>query len=256
MFKVIDLFTVILIIFYLVIPNILYAISKKKDEYYEKHKAYNILNLMRIIFNSITSLFEILNLIILELIIRNKAKNWFINLIVILLFFNEFANLNVFSYCCAIIHNYRKYDNKKSITLAYFSLGLIFGFLNLIFDLFLFSLSIFYCENLISAQEHIEYFEMQSKKLITDLLSCCKVENCKENKLNEMCSICLEKYKIDDIIINLPCKHYYHYDCFINWIKTKYTCPLDNISLEKIINDYKNENNEDYETNNVVVYSM
>jgi len=256
MFKVIDLITIILIIFYLIIPTILYVISKSKDDYYETHKVYYVLNLMRIIFNSITSFFEIINLIILELVLKNKAKEWFMNLIIVFLFFNEFANLNVFSYCCALIHNYRKYEKKKSITLAYFSLGLIFGFLNLLFDLFLFSMTGIFCENLLNEQSQIEFYEKKCKELISDILSCSKIEKCDESKESEECSICLEKYKINDIIIILPCKHFYHYDCFINWIKTKYTCPLDNISLEKIIKDYKNENDEDYETNNVVVYSM
>ena len=256
MLKVIDLLTIILIILYLIIPNILYLISKSKDDYYETHKTYYILNLVRIILNSITSFFEILNLILLELTLRNNAKEWFMNLIIIFLFFNEFANLNVFSYCCALIHNYRKYEKKKPITLAYFSFGLIFGFLNLIFDLFLFSMTGIFCENLMNEQNQNEYYEKKNKKLISDLLSCSQIEQCNENKENEECSICLEKYKIGENIIILPCKHYYHYDCFINWIKTKFTCPLDNISLEKIIKDYKKENSDDYETNNVVIYSM
>ena len=42
--------------------------------------------------------------------------------------------------------------------------------------------------------------------------------------LNE-CSICLEKYTVNDKIINLKCEHKYHKDCIKIWLKKNNTCP-------------------------------
>lgn len=46
------------------------------------------------------------------------------------------------------------------------------------------------------------------------------------NIFNDICSICLEKYNCDDKLIELKCKHYYHYDCIYPWLfKESTKCP-------------------------------
>lgn len=46
-----------------------------------------------------------------------------------------------------------------------------------------------------------------------------------DNLLLDECSICLEKYKINDKIIKLNCNHEYHKNCIVLWIKNNNTCP-------------------------------
>ena len=58
------------------------------------------------------------------------------------------------------------------------------------------------------------------------------------NKLNEenkRCIICLEEYNIGDITIVLPCFHFFHKSCMINWYKRKATCPLCKLDIKSNI---------------------
>ena len=45
-----------------------------------------------------------------------------------------------------------------------------------------------------------------------------------DNLLNE-CSICLDKYVINDKLIELSCTHNFHESCILPWIKDHNTCP-------------------------------
>ena len=40
------------------------------------------------------------------------------------------------------------------------------------------------------------------------------------------CSICLEEFNSEKEIAFLDCKHVYHMDCIIEWIKKEVSCPL------------------------------
>ncbi|KAF7697645.1 E3 ubiquitin-protein ligase RHF1A [Cucumispora dikerogammari] len=42
----------------------------------------------------------------------------------------------------------------------------------------------------------------------------------------ESCSICLQEYKIDDIVGETVCKHKYHKECFIGWAERADFCPI------------------------------
>jgi hypothetical protein len=47
-----------------------------------------------------------------------------------------------------------------------------------------------------------------------------------DKELNDECNICLEKYEINQNIITLPCKHYYHDNCINKWLEEyNYKCP-------------------------------
>lgn len=44
---------------------------------------------------------------------------------------------------------------------------------------------------------------------------------------NELCSICQEKYEQTSNIVILPCKHYFHEECVVQWLKNyHHKCPL------------------------------
>ena len=57
-----------------------------------------------------------------------------------------------------------------------------------------------------------------------------------EHKINaipeEECSICLEKYKDNDNIINLECNHKYHYGCINQWFCKEMTCPNCRVQID------------------------
>ena len=55
------------------------------------------------------------------------------------------------------------------------------------------------------------------------------------NKLNEenkRCIICLSDYERGDTTIVLPCFHFFHKSCFINWYKRKASCPLCKLDIK------------------------
>jgi hypothetical protein len=70
---------------------------------------------------------------------------------------------------------------------------------------------------------------------IKDIINQLPVNTLKDvNKLNEenkRCVICYENFKNNDNIIYLPCFHFFHQNCIINWIKKKPSCPLCKIKI-------------------------
>jgi hypothetical protein len=46
-----------------------------------------------------------------------------------------------------------------------------------------------------------------------------------ENIETDACSICIEDYKVDEKLIQLPCGHVFHGGCIMPWIKEHNTCP-------------------------------
>ena len=52
-----------------------------------------------------------------------------------------------------------------------------------------------------------------------------KVDSDDEDNLLNECSICLENYKKDDMIIILSCDHNFHESCLKGWSKNNNSCP-------------------------------
>lgn len=40
------------------------------------------------------------------------------------------------------------------------------------------------------------------------------------------CGVCLDAFQLGDGAVALPCKHFYHEDCLVPWLKTSGTCPI------------------------------
>ena len=103
--------------------------------------------------------------------------------------------------------------------------------------------------NVINGEEQI--YLNKRKKFISELnefqyKNIKKYSEVKEKK----CSICLQKYKGFDIIKEFPCKHIYHKNCILKWLKESNICPLckydissdiNNIEINQIINDDEEE---------------
>lgn len=45
-------------------------------------------------------------------------------------------------------------------------------------------------------------------------------------KSSRVCAICMEGFKEDELIKQLPCKHIYHRCCIREWTKKSNECPL------------------------------
>eukprot|EP00831_Metopus_contortus_P010016 TRINITY_DN13875_c0_g1_i1.p2 TRINITY_DN13875_c0_g1~~TRINITY_DN13875_c0_g1_i1.p2 ORF type:complete len:131 (-),score=45.79 TRINITY_DN13875_c0_g1_i1:220-612(-) len=43
---------------------------------------------------------------------------------------------------------------------------------------------------------------------------------------SDTCSICLEKFKKNDIVKTIPCAHIFHRRCIDAWLPTNLSCPL------------------------------
>ena len=105
--------------------------------------------------------------------------------------------------------------------------------------------------NVINGEEQI--YLNKRKKFISELnefqyKNIKKYSEVKEKK----CSICLQKYKGFDIIKEFPCKHIYHKNCILKWLKESNICPLckydissdiNNIEINQLINDEEEEEN-------------
>jgi hypothetical protein len=42
---------------------------------------------------------------------------------------------------------------------------------------------------------------------------------------SRQCSICLGDFNLEDILLQLTCKHIYHRECLLHWLQTHYRCP-------------------------------
>jgi len=55
-------------------------------------------------------------------------------------------------------------------------------------------------------------------------------ENCKKNKDENIeintCCICLDDLKNNEEVVLLCCKHIFHWNCGLNWLKIKNVCPM------------------------------
>lgn len=40
------------------------------------------------------------------------------------------------------------------------------------------------------------------------------------------CSVCMEDFKLDEKVKQLPCDHHYHLDCIVPWLERHGTCPV------------------------------
>lgn len=53
-----------------------------------------------------------------------------------------------------------------------------------------------------------------------------------EDNLIKECSICLSEMKINEKLVILSCKHYFHKECITEWLKKSRTCPECRINLD------------------------
>ncbi|GMH40419.1 hypothetical protein BSKO_08323 [Bryopsis sp. KO-2023] len=48
---------------------------------------------------------------------------------------------------------------------------------------------------------------------------------------NDTCVVCHDDYKTDDVIVTLPCGHFFHDSCIAPWFQERNTCPVCRLAL-------------------------
>lgn len=62
-----------------------------------------------------------------------------------------------------------------------------------------------------------------------------QISNDNYENYKKQCNICIEDYKINDFVTELPCKHLFHKECIENWLcKEKISCPVCRKDCRKI----------------------
>ena len=62
------------------------------------------------------------------------------------------------------------------------------------------------------------------------------------------CNICLNQFELDECVVELDCKHGFHENCIIHWLKMNNTCPVCRSELESNNPEYERRKNEHRQT--------
>nr|XP_039264900.1 RING finger protein 150-like [Styela clava] len=73
----------------------------------------------------------------------------------------------------------------------------------------------------------------QARKIINELPKKILKEGDKELLNDDICPICIESYKVCDILRILPCDHILHRKCVDPWLRMKETCPMCKLDVLK-----------------------
>ncbi|CAK8695452.1 E3 ubiquitin-protein ligase RNF181-like [Clavelina lepadiformis] len=60
-----------------------------------------------------------------------------------------------------------------------------------------------------------------------------------DSKKDAQCPVCLAQFDNDDVIITMPCEHYFHMDCLLPWLQKTNSCPLCRFELVTDDPDYE-----------------
>ncbi|PTB64005.1 hypothetical protein BBK36DRAFT_1171449 [Trichoderma citrinoviride] len=70
------------------------------------------------------------------------------------------------------------------------------------------------------------------------------VDSMLEGDSKTECTICIDDMKVGDEAAFLPCKHWFHEECVVLWLKEHNTCPVCRASIEKAGGDNSNRTND------------
>lgn len=73
---------------------------------------------------------------------------------------------------------------------------------------------------------------VQRKTVNTNILDTLPTISANQTHLDDQCTICMEKYNLEQELKLLPCTHIFHSHCIETYLKEFSTqCPLDNLPL-------------------------
>lgn len=64
------------------------------------------------------------------------------------------------------------------------------------------------------------------------------MEHKRNKNTEECCPICQCEFEFNEIVIELRCRHIYHEECILSWLKDENTCP---ICKESVMAEIKKE---------------
>lgn len=78
----------------------------------------------------------------------------------------------------------------------------------------------------------------------------------KEHTKMEPCAICQASYELEEQLVMLPCKHYFHKECVFEWFQTENTCCLCRSELESDNPEHESSKIDKKDQKNDIVHSM
>lgn len=72
-----------------------------------------------------------------------------------------------------------------------------------------------------SAVDNLHKFEVTEQFLSEKM----NKEKEKENELEFHCSVCKDEFEIGNMLVKIPCKHNFHEECILPWLKERNSCP-------------------------------
>ena len=75
-----------------------------------------------------------------------------------------------------------------------------------------------------------------------------KKDDLEMKDFHETCAVCIEAYRVSDVVRILPCKHQFHKTCIDQWLLEKRTCPMCKMDILKhygLVEDGNSSDRED-----------
>ncbi|TRY75866.1 hypothetical protein TCAL_09365 [Tigriopus californicus] len=89
----------------------------------------------------------------------------------------------------------------------------------------------------------------QAKRALSIIsTSVLKKDDLEMKDFSETCAVCIENYRVADVVRILPCKHQFHKTCIDQWLLEKRTCPMCKMDILKhygLVDDGNSSDQED-----------
>ena len=74
----------------------------------------------------------------------------------------------------------------------------------------------------------------QAKRALSIIsTSVLKKDDLEMRDFGETCAVCIETYRVADVVRILPCRHQFHKGCIDQWLLEKRTCPMCKMDILK-----------------------